>query len=137
MPKITVAEKKQFKFDQLSELNRMSTARQNKLLDSDNTELSTEAKKAFRKKALTKLKRMSAKELKVRVNIDTFSNPLKFSSDNNYTKVEQDILNLAWRPNRGLKAVKEIPAILDQVEKMKLDKVPQGTQDGIIWARSN
>jgi len=140
MPRLTTDERKSFRANQLTELDRMSTTRQDKFLEPDPT-LPAQEIADTRAKIIGRWANLSVAQLKARVNIDSFNSPLTFSSDNKgsgqYLPTLQGQLNLGWKAGQGKKAEDEIPNIVTQVADMEGQGKSADEINNILWARGS
>lgn len=131
MATLTTEEKANLTADQITELDRASSATIDRLLglnqtfeddpdDVENPKTAAEKQQECRDKCVPKLQNKSVKQLRMVINIEGWENGVcKYSVDSDYTPTEKEIIAKGFKFNVGRKAVNEIPFLLDKYESMK------------------
>lgn len=131
--RITADERKSFTAEKLSELDRMSEARMDAMINPK--EATQEEEDAARIAIVASLANRDVDQLKATVNIADFGEPVTYSDDDDYTAEEKAAIGYGWKANRGRRPLEEIPAIIAQNAEMITDGLDADTRKHILKAR--
>lgn len=117
--RLTSKERGSFANDKLTELDRMSDARMDAMLNP--AEGTDEEKAAGRAYIIQSLAQRPAAQLRIVVNVSDYGSPPSFSADSDLSKAEENALTWGWRENRGNKPIEAMAAILAHEAEMVAD----------------
>jgi len=130
---LSTNERKEYSAEQLAELDRAADVE--KFVDPSAEEKEGKTKEetdALRQDNVDKLKALSADELKTRINIDSFSDVITYSSDDNYTAQQKSDIAEVIKNNNRTNMISKIAEKLANAAAMRADGENESTIKSVL-----